>query len=112
MEAEYIAMTSAARETMSLRALLHELGFPASNAMVFCDNSPALFLAENSVVTPKSKHIDIRYHFLRDICQRGLLTFKWIPSASQIADVFTKYLQRELFQRCVEKMMGVGDCEE
>ncbi len=112
MEAEYIAMASVARETMSLRALLLELGFHTSDALVLCDNSPAIFLAENSVVTPKSKHIDIRYHFLRDICQRGLLSFKWIPSGSQVADVFTKYLQRELFQRCVERLMGFGGCEE
>ncbi|MCP3676247.1 MAG: Ty1/Copia family ribonuclease HI [Deltaproteobacteria bacterium] len=105
MEAEYIALASVAREMMSLRALLLEVGLQVSDALVFCDNSPALFLASNPVVTPRSKHIDIRYHFLRDLCERQLLTLKWIPSAAQVADILTKYLNRELFLRCRDKLI-------
>ncbi len=109
MEAEYVALATAAREMLSLRALLSELGLPAGNAQIFVDNSPALFVAANPVVTPRSKHIDIRYHFLRDVASKGLLHFKWIPSSQQAADIFTKFLQRELFQRCCARIVGGRD---
>ncbi len=106
MEAEYIALASVSREMMSLRALLLEIGVKIDNALVYCDNTPALFLATNPVVTPRSKHIDIRFHFIRDLCERNLLTLKWIPSSAQVADILTKYLSRELFVRCREKLVG------
>ncbi len=98
-------MASAAREMMSLRALLKEVCLPANNSIIFCDNSPVLFLAENAVATPRSKHIDIRYHFIRDVCAEKLLLFKWIPSASQLADILTKYLPRDPFQRCCAQLV-------
>ncbi len=106
MEAEYVSMAAVAREMISLRSLLVELELPTADAVVFVDNSPAVFLASNSVVTQKSKHIDIRYHFVRDLCQRKLLQFVWIPSQEQVVDILTKYLQRELFQRFRACLVG------
>ncbi len=106
MEAEYIALASVAREMISLRSLLRELGLPIENAKVLVDNSPAVFLAENPTTTPKSKHIDIRFHFLRDLISKQLLSLQWIPSKEQVADIFTKYLARELFERCCVRMVS------
>ncbi len=99
MEAEYVAMSSATRECISLRNLLAELGAPSPEARICVDNEPALFLASNPVVTAKSKHIDIRHHFLRDEVAKKHVHFKWVPSDAQLADICTKHLQKELHLR-------------
>ncbi len=99
MEAEYVALAAATREVLSLRSLLGELKISISEAVIHVDNQPALFLASNPVVTTRSKHIDIRFHFLRDVCAKKLVAFKWVESASQIADIFTKHLKKDLHQR-------------
>ncbi len=108
MEAEYVALSSAVREVLSLRSLLSELGISTDGATVYTDNTPAKFLAENHVVTPRSKHIDLRYHFLQDVHARSLIKFSWIPSVLQQADIFTKFLSREVFERLRGGLVGQG----
>ncbi len=76
--------------------------------MVYTDNTPAKFLAENHVVTQRSKHIDLRYHFLQDVHSKSLIKFEWVPSNQQLADVFTKFLAREPFQRLRACLVGEG----
>ncbi len=104
MEAEYIAMADVAREVLSLRSLLSELGFDVDTVSIFVDNSPAVFVSQNPVVTQKSKHM--RYHFIRDVVARGVLSFKWIPSHLQLADTFTKFLDRLRFLRLRGCLVG------
>ncbi|MCP3677404.1 MAG: hypothetical protein GY721_07415, partial [Deltaproteobacteria bacterium] len=108
MEAEYVALASAVREMLSLRSLLSELGFSSDGAVVYTDNTPAKFLAENHIVTQRSKHIDLRYHFLQDVHSRSLIKFEWVPSNQQKADIFTKFLAREPFQRLRACLVGEG----
>ncbi len=110
MEAEYVALASAVREMLSLRSLLSELGVASDGAVVYTDNTPAKFLAQNHVVTQRSKHIDLRYHFLQDVSSKSLIKFEWVPSNQQLADLFTKFLAREPFQRLRECLVGEGAC--
>ncbi len=106
MEAEYVAMAHVAREVLSLSSLLSELGFDIGCVSIFVDNSPAVFVSQNPVVTQKSKHIDLRYHFIRDVVARGIVDFKWIPTNLQLADSFTKYLDRIRFLRLRGCLVG------
>ncbi|EKD00935.1 hypothetical protein A1Q2_04808 [Trichosporon asahii var. asahii CBS 8904] len=92
-EAEYVAMSQAAREVVWLRSLLLELGFEqVGSTLLYGDNRAALVLAENPVAHTRSKQIDIRFHYLRELVERGVIQLEYIQSFAQAADGLTKAL--------------------
>lgn len=94
-EAEYIAMCAFAREASWLRQLLNELGYKSPDARSIemkCDNQGALSLSENPEFHQRTKHIDIKYHYLRQEVARGHLDPWYVPSKENTADGLTKPL--------------------
>ena len=97
-EAEYYAMSHTFKEALWLRTflgLLHLLvprPFP-----ILSDNQAACSLSNSSAISARSKHIDIRHHFLRDHVQAGSFTTTWIPTEDMPADIFTKILPSVVF---------------
>ena len=87
-------MAAAVQEAKFLFQFLESMG--AGNKDVFspvtlyCDNQGALALAKNPVQHQRSKHIDIRYHFVRSEIQKQLLNLVYVPSKDNLADIFTK----------------------
>jgi len=63
----------------------------------FCDNTSAINIFQNSYQHKRTKHIDIRYHFLRD--KKGLISMNFSAINNQIVDIFTKTLSREQFEK-------------
>ncbi|KAJ3484899.1 hypothetical protein NLJ89_g11945 [Agrocybe chaxingu] len=99
-EAEYYAMAHAFREAIWLRLLLTTLNFPVPKPFpILSDNQAALKLALSSSISSRSKHIDIRHHFLRSHITDGTFTTSWIPTADMPADIFTKSLPFPAFSR-------------
>src|SRR5713101_8691157 len=93
MEASIVAC-----EVMWLRKLLSGLFECELEAtVVHCDNQSSIRLSENPVFHDRSKHIDIRYHFLRDCVQRGTIRLEYIQTDEQVVDIFTKALYRQSF---------------
>ena len=91
MEAEYVALTKAAKKLIHLRLLLSELGFPQNSpSIAFEDNKSAIDLANAPELTKNSKHIAIRHHYIRDLVQTKQVTIRYIPTAQQTADLLTK----------------------
>ena len=66
--------------------------------LIFCDNNSAISLSKNSVFHQKSKHIDTRFHFIRELVKGGDISLKFCGSKEQLADIFTKPLGRDVFQ--------------
>ena len=66
----------------------------AETTIIHCDNQSCIKLSENPVFHDKSKHIEIRYHFIRDYVQRGAVLLRYISSDEQVADILTKALGR------------------
>ena len=90
-EAEYIAASVAVREVVYLRQLLAELGFPQESATVLHeDNQPCIHLANNPATSSRTKHIDIRYHIVRERVSSGEVELRYIPTRDQLADMLTK----------------------
>ena len=90
-EAEYIALTYAIQEGMFLRQLLSDMeGNPKMTVNLFVDNKGAIDLAKNPVHHQRTKHIDIRYHYIRSLIKDDTVNMQYIPSADNIADMFTK----------------------
>ena len=73
------------------------------------DNQAALAIVEKpSTVHGRSKHIRVRYHFIRDLVNRGTVKYTWTSSETNLADVLTKPLGRIAFERCIGQLMVIG----
>ena len=99
-EAEYIGLAHCAREVLFLRQLLKELGYEQQAATVIHeDNQASICIAENPAQHARTTHIDVRYHFVRERIERKELALEYVPSRDNVADIFTKELDRMLFQQ-------------
>ena len=97
-EAEYIAITETSKEALFLRQLYTDMsGTDTEYVRLFTDNQGAIALAKNPVHHKRTKHIDIRYHFIRELVSNGVIILSYIPSADNIADLFTKPLSKQKF---------------
>jgi len=92
-EAEYIAATHAAKEALWLRSFLGDILGPLNSATtLYCDNQSAIALTKNDQFHARTKHIDIRYHFIRYVIQNGSLCLEYCPTEDMTADMLTKAL--------------------
>jgi hypothetical protein len=99
-EAEYYAMAHAFKEALWLRTFLGLLRLPVPRPFpILSDNQAACSLSNSSALSARSKHIDIRHHFIRDHVQAGSFTTTWIPTEDMPADIFTKPLPLVHFSR-------------
>ena len=111
-EAEYISQTHAAKEAAWLRNFIVELqGKPQGLLTVLCDNQGAIALSKDNKFHSRMKHIDLRYHFIREAIDEGKINVEYIPTAENITDVFTKALARLKFEVFIE-MLGLGGIKE
>jgi hypothetical protein len=98
MEAELVALFEATKESIWIRQLISELKFPMKYPMViYEDNQPGLAFLQDVGVSAKSRHIRLRYYFLRDESTYGYVRFEFCPTTEMVADVLTKSLAREKF---------------
>ena len=108
-EAEYVAQTHAAKEAMWLRSFVSEIRGGAEGALtILCDNQGAIALAKDNKYHARTKHIDLRYHFIREAVEDGKIKVKYIPTDDNVSDIFTKALPKPKFQRLVE-LLGMRD---
>jgi hypothetical protein len=104
-EAEYMAASQASCEAIWLRKALVDLfGTKLDPTIIYCDNQSCIKLSENPVFHDRSKHIEIRYHFIRDRVQKGVVKLKYISTNEQIADILTKGLPKGKFEYLREKL--------
>ncbi|KAI3700031.1 hypothetical protein L2E82_44644 [Cichorium intybus] len=97
-EAEYVAAASCCSQVMWMQTQLRDYGYKVSQIPIFCDSTSAIAISHNPMQHSMTKHIDIRYHFLKDNIQKGHIELHFINTEDQIADVFTKALDETKFQ--------------
>jgi hypothetical protein len=99
VEVEYMAASQAACEAIWMRKILVGLfGSHLDPTVIYCDNQSCIKLSINLVFHDRSKHIDIRYHHLRDCVQRKIMLLQYIPIEDQDADILTKALTKSKFE--------------
>ena len=81
-----------------MKKLLSDYGTTQDTIVVYCDNSSAIDISKNPIQHSKTKHIEIRYHFIRDLVERKIVSLGYIPTECQNADIFTKPLDRSKFE--------------
>ena len=91
IEAEFVAASSCTCQAIWLKRILEELYFKRQEpTAIFCDNTSAIKLSKNPVLHGRSKHIDVKFHFLRDLTKAGTIELIYYRSEDQLADIFTK----------------------
>eukprot|EP00268_Persea_americana_P056077 TRINITY_DN6570_c0_g1_i4.p1 TRINITY_DN6570_c0_g1~~TRINITY_DN6570_c0_g1_i4.p1 ORF type:complete len:520 (+),score=81.62 TRINITY_DN6570_c0_g1_i4:3057-4616(+) len=104
-EAEFIAAASCACQCVWMQRILGKLGFNQSKCTtIFCDNNSAIKLSKSPIMNGRSKHIDVRFHFLRDLSKDGVVDLVHCGSKDQLADIMTKPLKLDVFLRLREQL--------
>ena len=99
-EAEYMALSLAVKELVWLYMLLRSMGIKVRRpCVVYEDNSAALKIANNATAIKRTKHIDVRHHFLREHVNQGTISILPVSTKEQLADVMTKVLGKVAFLR-------------
>ncbi|GJR74806.1 retrovirus-related pol polyprotein from transposon TNT 1-94 [Tanacetum coccineum] len=97
-KAEYIAMSGCCARILWMRSQLTDYDFVFNKIPMYCDNRSAIALCCNNVQHSRSKHIDIRHHFIREQVEKGVVELYFVTTDYQLADIFTKALSRERFE--------------
>jgi hypothetical protein len=96
---------AACREAVWLRKLLSGLfGLKLEATCIWCDNQSCMKLSENPVFHDRAKHIKIKYHYIRDMVQRGAVWLQNVTTDEQVADGLTKPLSRTKFEHFKDKL--------
>ncbi|GJT27637.1 retrovirus-related pol polyprotein from transposon TNT 1-94 [Tanacetum coccineum] len=103
-KAEYIAMSGCCAQILWMRSQLTDYGLGFNKIPMYCDNKSAIALSCNNVQHSRSKHIDIRFHFIKEHVENGVIELHFVNTEYQLADIFTKALARERIEFLINKL--------
>ncbi|GJY61963.1 retrovirus-related pol polyprotein from transposon TNT 1-94 [Tanacetum coccineum] len=103
-KAEYIALSRCCAQILWMRSQQTDYGFQLNKIPLYCDNKSAIALCCNNVQHTRAKHIDVRYHFIKEQVENGIVELYFVRTEYQLADIFTKTLPRERFNFLIEKL--------
>jgi phosphoribosyl-AMP cyclohydrolase len=110
-EVEYMEATHASKEPIWLKILCSGIGLVQQDVRIDCDSQSAIFLAKNPTYHSKTKHIDIQYHFARDMIEERKILLMKVDTLKNVADSLTKSVSTKKFSWCRESMGIVAlDC--
>ena len=104
-----MAVTEAIKEALWLRGLLEDLGIAQETIQVYCDSMSAIYLAKNQVYHARTKHIDVRFHFVHDVLDDGDVILEKVHTNDNPADMLTKVVSGVKFGHCL-KLLNILQC--
>ena len=108
-EAEYVALNDAAKEGLWLRRLLREIKFNPLTTPIMVDNQSTIALAKHSMLKPRTKHIAMRYHWIREVLADKQFKLCYISTETNLADLLTKVLGAKRSNELLQKLMVTND---
>ena len=108
VEAEYISAGSCCAQILWMKQQLSDYGLELNHIPIHCDNTSAINLSKNPILHSRTKHIEIRYHFLQDHVQKGDCILEFVDTKNQLAYIFTKPLPKENFFS-IKRELGLID---
>ena len=104
-EAEYIAAAACCTQVLWMKQMLQDIYIPFEDPiLILCDNTSAISISKNPVMHSKTKHIPIKYHFVREQVLGKIIKLDYIGTKDQVADIFTKPLPKEAFEYLRQKL--------
>ncbi|GJY23012.1 hypothetical protein Tco_0396670, partial [Tanacetum coccineum] len=103
-KAGYIALSGCCAQVLWMRSQLTDYGLGFNKIPMYCDNKSAIALCCNNVQHSRSKHIDIRYHFIKEQVENGAVELYFVRTENQLADIFTKPLCQEIIEFLIDKL--------
>ncbi|GKB07975.1 hypothetical protein Tco_0836259 [Tanacetum coccineum] len=100
-EADYVAAAGCCANILWMKNQLSDYDIIYEKVPIFCDNTSSIAISNNPVLHSRTKHTDIRYHFIRDHILKGDIELNFIPTQYQLADIFTKPLDEPTFKRLI-----------
>ena len=105
-EAEYIAAGSCCTQLLWMKQMLEDYGIVQDTLIVYCDNTSAINISKNPVQHSRTKHIDIRHHFIRELVENKSVVIEHVATDMQLADIFTRALDASRFIS-LRKALGI-----
>jgi len=106
-EAEIMAASLGALEAIYLKMLIADMGTIVGKIDLFVDNSGAIDLAHDYIANERTKHIERRHFKVRELVEQAVIAVKHVSSANNVADIFTKVLEKEPFQKLRAKLLNL-----
>ncbi|GJU65054.1 hypothetical protein Tco_1246889 [Tanacetum coccineum] len=103
-EAEYVSLSACCAQVIWMRTQLLDYGFKYNRIPMYCDSKSAIAILCNPAQHSKTKHIEIRYHFINEHVERGTVEIYFVGTEYQLADLFTKALPKERFEYLVHRI--------
>ncbi|GJS48113.1 retrovirus-related pol polyprotein from transposon TNT 1-94 [Tanacetum coccineum] len=103
-ESEYVAVSGCCAQVLWMRTQLTDYGFFYDKVPIYCDSKSAIAISCNPVQHTRTKHIDVRYHFIKDHVEKGTIELYFVGTEYQLADLFMKSLPEARFKFLVEKL--------
>ncbi|GKD71735.1 hypothetical protein Tco_1325825 [Tanacetum coccineum] len=103
-KAKYIALSGYCAQILWMRSQLTDYGFGFNKILMYCDNKSIIALCCNNVQYSRSKHIEIRFHFIKEYVENGVIELYFVNMEYQMADIFTKALGRERIEFLINKL--------
>ncbi|GJS55141.1 retrovirus-related pol polyprotein from transposon TNT 1-94 [Tanacetum coccineum] len=103
-EAEYMSLSSCCAQVLWMRTQLTDYGFHFDKIPMYCDSKAAIAISCNPVQHSRTKHIDVRYHFIKEHVENGIVELIFVGTEYQLADLFTKALLEDRFKYLVRRL--------
>ncbi|GKE76228.1 hypothetical protein Tco_1542348 [Tanacetum coccineum] len=103
-EAKYVSLSACCAQVLWLRTQLTDYGFHFDKIPMYCDSKAAIAISCNLVQHSHTKHIDVRYHFIKEQVEKGIVELFFVGTEYQLADLFTKALSEDRFKYLVKRL--------
>nr|GEU29655.1 hypothetical protein [Tanacetum cinerariifolium] len=103
-EAEYVSLFACCAQVLWMRTQLTNYGFHFNKILIYCDSKPAIAISCNPVQHSRTKHIAVRYHFIKEHVEKGTIELYFVKTDYQLADLFTKALPADRFNYLVRRL--------
>nr|GEX64801.1 hypothetical protein [Tanacetum cinerariifolium] len=104
VEAEYVSLSACCAQVLWMRTQLTDYGFYFDKIPMYCDSKVAIAISCNPVQHSRTKHIDVRYYFIKEKVEKGIVELFFVETEYQLADLFTKALPEERFKYLVRRL--------
>jgi len=104
-EAEFLSLSAGVQDMLWIQNILRELKVQVLKSIIYCDNQAAIRMSLTQSSTARTKHLDIKLQFIKEVLARKTITLNYVSTEQNVGDIFTKGLPRQLFERLRETIM-------